>query len=255
MDLIKLKWTVPKSSDGADLAVISDIHLGNRFHDHKSYRKNLEWLYEHKEYKILTTGDLIECSSKHTMGLPDQIISVEDQIESIIRDLEPLAKEKRIIGMIQGNHEERAINNSGVNITRDIARYLEVANLGISSIFYIRVKEAGSRRGQHYTMYAKHGSSFARRVGGKVNAMMNMSKTAHVDLYLYAHLHDLLHEVSDIYEVDRGSLRLKRKHYVMTGGYLLHGGYVEKKGYAPSGPSGSARIKFHTYEHRIAVKI
>ncbi len=255
MDLVKLKWEVPKGEDGAHLAAISDIHKGNRFHDEKTWVINRDWLYDHKEQYILLLGDLIECSSKHTLGLEDQVMEVDEQIDLIEKDLLPFAEEGRIIGLIIGNHEERAKKHASIDVMRTIAKYLNVPYFGAAQVLYTRVRNEGKKRGQNYVIYAKHGSSFARQAGGKINAVMRMRDIVKADLYLHAHMHDLMHEVQDVYEVDRGSMRLHRKHFVVTGGYLKYGGYVEKKGYAPTGPSGSARIKFHSDEHRITVKI
>lgn len=256
MDLKTLKWTVPKGENGAHLCAIGDIHLGNRYHDEKQYRINLKWLYKHKEYHIITMGDLIECSSKHTLGLPDQVMEVDDQVEQIEEDLLPFAKEGRLIGMIRGNHEVRALRHAAIDVTRSIAKYLDVHYCGIGQILYINVIGEDSRRGQNYIVYAKHGRSNARTHGGRINAIMRMGNIVdNADLYLHAHMHDLLHEIANPYEVDRGNLRKKRKHYVVTGSYLEYGGYAEDAGFPPTGPSGSARIKFHSDENRITVKI
>lgn len=256
MDLVKCKWEVPKEDNGGHLCAIGDLHIGNRFHDEESYRKNLKWLYEHKEYQILTMGDLCECSSKHTLGLEDQVIEVDDQIEMIEKDLDMFADEGRIIGMLRGNHEKRAIKHASVDVTRVIAKYLNVPYFGSAQSFYINVINEDARRGQNYIIYAKHGKSGARTPGGRINAVMRMGLIINnADLYLHAHIHDLLHEIQNPYEVHSGNIRRLRKNYVVTGSYLLYGGYAEEEGYPPTGPSGSARIKFHTDEHRVTVKI
>ena len=255
MNLYKFKWTIPKDEDGANLCALSDIHKGNRYHNKPIYERNLKWLHEHKEFKIITLGDLIECSTKHSVGLNDQIMEVEDQIDEIIDDLTPLAEEGRLIGMIQGNHERRALKEASIDVTKRIAKQLDVTYMGVGAILYTKIKNGNNVRGQNYITYAIHGSSAARTAGGRINAVMRMGNIVNADLYLHAHLHCLDHEVQDIHEVIRGRVRLKRKHYVITGGYLTYGGYVEERGYAPAGPSGSARIKFHSDEHRITVKI
>jgi len=255
MELKKLKWKVPKGENGAHLAAIGDIHLGNRFHDDKPYKINMNWLLKHKEYKIITMGDLCECSGRHTLGLEDQIMEVDDQIDQIESDLQPFADEGRIIGMIRGNHERRTMKHASVDVTKQIAKYLNVPYLELSHLLYIRVVNEGKKRGQNYSIYLKHGKSFARTPGGRINAVMRMGLIVEADLYLHAHLHDLIHEIQDIYSIDRGNKQLKRRHYVVTGSYMKYGGYAEEAGYPPAGPSGSARVKFHSDEHRITVKI
>jgi len=255
MKLYKLKWTVPKGEDGDHLTAIGDVHKGNRYHDQDPYKINMEWLYKHKEQKILTMGDLIECSTKNSVGLYDQIMPVQDQMEEIIKEFQPFADEGRLIGMIQGNHENRALKDASIDVTRTIANYFGVRYLGTSGTFYIKVKNEGSHRGQNYVIYARHGKSGARTAGGRINAILRMRDIVRADLYLQGHVHTLDHNVMDIIEIDRGTLRLRRRHFVITGSYMKYGGYVEEAGYPPAGPSGSARIKFHSDEHRITVKI
>ena len=255
MKLKKIKWIIPKEDDGGNLAAVGDVHRGNRFHDNEPYEKNLAWLKDHKEYKIITMGDLCECSGRHTLGLEDQVIEVDDQIEMIEKDLLPFAEEGRLIGMIRGNHERRTTKHASVDVTRGIAKYLGVPYFGLSQLLYISVMNDGKKRGQNYVVYAKHGKSGARTAGGRINAVMRMGLIVNADLYLHAHLHTLMHEIQNTYEVDRGNTLLKRKHYVITGSYMTYGGYAEEAGYAPAGPSGSARIKFHSDGKRIRVKI
>jgi len=255
MKLKKIKWVIPKEADGANLGAVGDFHIGNRFHDKEPYEHNLAWLREHKEYKIITMGDLAECSSRHTLGLEDQVIEVDDQIEMLEADLSVFAEEGRLIGMIRGNHERRITKHSSFDVTRSIAKYLGVPYFGLSQLLYISVMNEGKKRGQNYVVYAKHGKSGARTAGGRINAVMRMGLVVNADLYLHAHLHSLMHEIQNTYEVDRGHPWLKRKHYVVTGSYLEYGGYAEEAGYPPVGPSGSARIKFHSDRKRIRVKI
>lgn len=254
--VIKIPIRVEKSEDSGKMMAFGDTHIGNRHHDKKVYEIYLKWLYDHPEFKVITMGDLVECAGKNSVGLIDQVIPVMDQINQITNDLEPIAKEGRLIGMLTGNHEKRALKDSSIDVTGMIAKELKVRNFGVGALTYLSVKKDDAKRGQNYVIYAKHGTSAASTAGGKVNAVRRMRDVVVADLYLHGHVHSLDHNTQEIYRVDRGNLVLDKRHYVLTGSYLKYwGSYGEEKGYPPSGTSGSPKIKFHANINRISVSL
>ena len=255
-EVITLPIRVEKSEDSGKMMAIGDPHIGNRYHDKKMYGLFMKWLYENKDYQVITMGDLIECANKNSVGLMDQVMTVDDQIDQIIEDFGPIADEGRMIGMLIGNHEKRALKQAGIDVTHRIARELKVRDLGVGALLYLQVKKDDAKRGQNYVVYAKHGTSAASTPGGKLNAIFRMRDVVKADLYLHGHVHALDQHKQEVYRVDRGNLILDKKHYVLTGSYLTYwGSYGEEKGYPPSGTSGSPKIKFHANMNRISVSL
>ena len=254
--VITLQMRVEKEEDSSKLLAIGDSHIGNRHHDDNMYEKFIKWLNVNKDYKVITMGDLIECANKNSVGLMDQIMSVDDQIDQIIEDFGPIVDEGRLIGMLTGNHEKRALKQAGIDVTHRISRELKVKDLGVGALLYLQVKKDDAKRGQNYVVYAKHGTSGASTIGGKLNAVYRMRDVVTADLYLHGHVHSLAHHSREIYRVDRGNLILDKQHFVLTGSYLTYwGSYGEEKGYPPSGTSGSPKIKFHANMNRISVSL
>lgn len=255
-NVITLQMRVEKSEDSGKLMAIGDSHIGNRHHDKIMYERFMKWLHLNPEYKIITMGDMIECANKNSVGLMDQVMSIDDQIDQIIEDFGPFADEGRLIGMLIGNHEKRALKDAGIDVTHRIARELKVRDLGVGALLYLQVKKDDAKRGQNYVVYAKHGTSGASTDAGKLRAITKMRDVVIADLYLHGHVHALDHHKKDIYRVDRGNLVLDRRHFVLTGSYLTYwGSYGEEKGYPPSGTSGSPKIKFHANMNRISVSL
>lgn len=254
--IINLTFEAKEGKKFIRMMVVSDVHYGNKYHDKDMFPKYMNQALKDKDMYILTNGDLIECATKRSLGLEDQVIPVMDQVEDMIKILEPFAKQGRIIGLINGNHENRAMKEASIDVSRFIANSLDVRHLGIGAILYINVRTENRRRGQYYTIYATHGFSGARTAGGKMNACMRLRDVVDADLYLHGHVHSLDHHTEEVFTIDRGNLQLKKKHYVLTGGYLKYwGSYAQGKAYPPSGTSGSPKIKFHSDMKRISVVI
>ena len=255
-EVLKLPMRVERSEDSAKMLAIGDSHIGNRYHDKLMYNRFMDWIYKNKDYQIITMGDLIECANKSSVGLMDQVMTVDDQIDQIVEDFGPIADEGRMIGMLIGNHEKRALKQAGIDVTHRISRELKVRDLGVGALLYLQVKKDDAKRGQNYVVYAKHGTSGASSVGGKLNAVYRMRDVVYADLYLHAHVHTLDQHKREIYRIDRGNLVSDKQHFVLTGSYLTYwGSYGEEKGYPPSGTSGSPKIKFHANMNRISVSL
>lgn len=255
-EIIKLNFNVPEDRKYIRIMAIGDVHYGNKYHDKDMFPKFMKQALKDKDMYILSVGDLIECATKRSLGLQDQVIPVMDQVEDMIEILKPFADENRVIGLINGNHENRAMKEASIDVSRLMSKALDVRYLGIGAILYMSVKGKKSKRGQNYTIYATHGFSGARTAGGKMNACMRLRDVVDADLYLHGHVHSLDHHTEEVFTIDRGNLQLKKKHYVLTGGYLKYwGSYAQGKAYPPSGTSGSPKIKFHSGMKRISVVI
>lgn len=257
LDVINKERILPRDSNKFPLCGIGDIHKGHKYHDEQPYKRNLKWLKDNKEWELVLMGDLIECASKHSKGLSDQIMTVDDQIDGIIEDFGEIADEGRIWGIIQGNHELRALENAGIDASYRIARELNIEYLGTGISIYLHVLNEDTHRGQNYNIYIQHGASAATTPAGKLNALMKMDNIVkECDLYMMGHLHTLEHHIESPFIIDRGNPRILDQHYVICGSYLTYyGSYAHRKGYPPSGTSGSAKIYFHTDKHKITVKL
>lgn len=257
-EVIKKKFTIHSGMNALDLVGLSDVHKGQRYHDKEPYARNLKWVNDNKEQQVLLLGDMIECAGKKSKGYTDQVMSVDDQIDKIVNDFWEIANEKRIWGILEGNHELRSRESDmGIDATRRIAKDLDIPYLGSGVVFYINIKNEDKQRGQNYTIFVQHGDSAARTITGKIGAIRRMHDIVNnADLYMQGHMHVLHHHTEEPFEIDRGYKKILTQHYVITGGYLKYwGSYAHRKGYAPSGPSGSAKIKFHTDDKKISVKL
>jgi len=254
MKTIVKKIVLKEGEKDLRLCLLSDPHVGQRYHDKDKYRKTIDWLDENKEYRVILGGDMIECCTRKYKE--DQVMEIDEQIDQIIDDFATMAEEKRIWGIIQGNHEARGIIDAGMNPTHRMAKSLGIANLDVGAVFWMNVKKHDKRRGQNYSLYYKHGSSGATTLTGRNNALLKFRNiVVNADVYAMAHAHTRSHFIMSPYELDRGNATMKVQHFVITGSYLLYeGSYGDRKNYAPSSPSGSARLKLRADTKLITVK-
>ena len=254
MKTIKIKKTI--LNDVFKLTPIGDSHVGQRYHDTVTYKKVINWLNTEKDQDVLLMGDMIECATSKYKE--DQIMTIDEQIDQICNDFAKMAEEGRIWGIFQDNHEYRGILDAGIDPTHRIARELNIRNLGGGGkVFYLSVKTEGKKKGHNYSIYAKHGSSGASRPSGRLNALLKMREIVNnADVYLHAHLHARLQYPEYPFSVDRGFTTTQDQLFILTGHYLLYeGSYGDRKGYAPTGPSGSPRLRFHADEHKTTVRL
>jgi len=201
--------------------------------DEKFLDNELKWIKSQQDYKIILMGDIIDASLKTSPGssVYDTNMNVEEQYEHCLKKFAPF--KDNIIGLIQGNHEERITRETGLDISKIMARELGVNYFGHSSLIKIKVGT------QNYDIYATHGSSGATTHSGRLNSLMKLSKSFYADCYLMGHTHDLFTH-SDIFRTFRGE---NKRYYVLTGHFLNWlGSYAQNKDFPPT-TKGMAKIK------------
>jgi hypothetical protein len=198
----------------------------------------LKWCKENNAWIILM-GDLIENDSKGSVGagVYEQIMNPEQQKDEVIELLKPV--KHLILGALTGNHEERTFKDSGQDPTADICRSLEIPYLRYSAFLKLKVGTV------NYVIYATHGSGGSRLVSSKINCVMNLSRNFEADIYLMAHMHDLL-TASDVYKrmnMHNHAIEDKKRYFIVTGSYLGYENSYAEMMNLPPGKTGSPRIR------------
>lgn len=237
-------------ADKKYLLPLGDIHYGHPNCDKETLQGYLDWTAD-KEAWILLMGDLIENSSKESVGagVYEQILQPDQQIDDIIAMLMP--HRERILGLLTGNHEERTYKASGVDPSKYIANMLQVPYLRYAAFLRLCVGKSG------FTVYATHGGSGASTSSGKLNAIKRLANVAEADLYLMGHVHDLLTETVNRKTLDTRNKKVCtiRRHFVITGSFLEYeDSYSEMKSYQP-GKVGAPRIRFDSEKADIHVSV
>lgn len=253
MKIIDFEIEIPKYKNYTEIAILGDVHKGNKYFDKGLWNKYYEGSQGHTGFKddqnmyVLCVGDLMETALKESLGVQDQSEWIEDQYLWMKDKLETIALDSRLIGLIEGNHEKRATRN-WFRTTRLLAKELDVPYAQGAMIVNVILKKGDNTR--TYKICAAHGYGFARTKGGKMNSLMRLRDiVADADIYVMGHLHDKIALIVPIFNGDV----IKDRLFGMTGAYLQYGGYSEEKLYSPPA-RGSLKLKLHFDIDRVSAR-
>ena len=241
---VRLNKQVLQVKDGKDYAEVvffGDWHYGSRECDNKRALRMLDYCLKKKIY-VLLMGDLIEAGTRYSVGagVYQQNLNPQKQMEYVVEKLEPLAKAGLILGLISGNHEDRIEKETGIAISKVMAKMLNVRYLGSACWNLFKVGK------QNYTIYSLHGSTGSRFVYTKLKALVDISHSFDADLIVMGHVHDIASARQAVQRVDmRNKTIVERKKFLLlTGHYLSYDkGYAQMKG-MPISRMGSPKVKF-----------
>jgi len=184
---------------------------------------------------------LIEAGLKDSVGdsMYRQKLNPQEQMEEMVKILTPISEAGLVIGMHEGNHENRITKSTGIDITKIMARLLKVRYLGYSCWSLLSVG------GIRYSIYSTHGSSGSKFKHTKLKAIMDIAAWINSDVLAMGHVHSVASEV--IIKQRFSSLTnqiVEDKQYVcLTGSYMAwDGSYAQAKNY-PITKLGSPKAK------------
>jgi hypothetical protein len=173
--------------------------------------------------------------------------------------LKPIKKQIDLV--IPGNHDNRIFNKTTDEIIFDLCKFL-----GIEEKYhfgdYTGVIRFGKQTSTHnkpvvYTFYITHGSGGATTQSGKLNRLLSLANiVADCDLYIMAHIHDILTIKIEPFTVDSRNNFLKniKQTFVSSSSWLDYGGYAMEKKYRPA-KTGSPRIRLYGNRKDLHVSI
>lgn len=215
------------------IAPLGDIHLYSPECNLDLLHETVEELWQDKNIMIIGMGDWLECATRSSVGagVYEQKKHAGDQLEEMMDMMQPFADEGRILGLTNGNHEDRIYKSTGVDVSRMMARMLDVPYFHNGGFFLIRNGVA------NYDFYATHGSSGARLPYTKPKQVMDLARFIGVDVYLYGHVHDLQVHTQEFMTINKRNKTIdhRDKYFIITGHYLnWMDGYAQAKNMIPS---------------------
>lgn len=203
--------------------------------------------------KMFLTGDMLNVAGRATKS---SIVNNNfNEYVEIVEFLEPY--KDHIIGAIDGNHEQRMVNDYGITPTQFICSNLKIPYCGTSCLIRISCGErVGNRSKENYFVYCHHTIGGGSTQGSKANVLTRMRDIVEgCDVYCGGHTHQLSAIPQDVY---RPSMQGKRADkatmwFVGCGSYLEYeGGYAEAKLLSPA-TIGSPTVTFLDKEHKCLI--
>lgn len=242
--------TLKIEANKAYIMPIGDLHIGDKAFEkfgRSHLLKHLHWIKEHPTARIFLCGDIFNVASRTSKTSQADSLSLGEEKDIGFDLFYPYRKQ--IIGAIDGNHEERMLNDYGDSPTKDLCRALGVPYFQYSAIVIVKVGKRTDVKGawrQVYRTYFHHTTGGGGTIGGKLNRVKKLDEIVEgCDVYFGAHSHQEAIGTQDVYTVSlQKGIKLRRKWYVNTGSYLYHeGSYAERK-MLPPVKLGSPRVMF-----------
>ncbi len=247
-ELIYYAYILSPEFTELELVPISDAHYGNPLFSKKHFLRTVDYVKEKPNRRAVLNGDLCESSLRTSRGdIYKQVGTPQDQWHWMMEHLESI--KDKILGADSGNHEDRVYNETGIDITKEIAERLNIPYRNEGMLLKISFGDKNNRtEGRPYTywIYMTHGYGGARTTGAKVVKVERTSTYIHADCYIMSHDH-VSNAAPSIYLMPdnrtsedketgfrTGAIKAVRKLLIKSNAYVKWGGYAEKGGFSPS---------------------
>lgn len=276
MEVIEKIIPYSSKSDVFNFYPIGDIHLGSvECAENDVSRKVHQILNEEKSY-IIGQGDYTECITKNDprfdiRNLADWVEKdniVESQRQRVNEIFKKASEEKRIIGLLTGNHEEEIHMRHDNDIIRNLCKDLNVPYGGYQCYVVLKFLKKGRGNFDTYIWHAWHGAGAAQTEGARLMRLMRLVNDIEADIYTMGHIHGAISTYTPdrlCYNVRTHKIESTKVVATLSGSWVkgfmqsteerpLNPHYGEKKGYKPS-RIGSPVIKITPFHHIVEVEI
>ena len=243
MKLIKINLNeeTGRIVDKITIIPIADVHIGDKLANLKLLKEALQRIKDEPNTFTIINGDLCNMALKNSKSdvYSDQLSPME-QVLTATELLEDI--KNKILVISSGNHEDRTMKETNIDVTRLIAKQLGIEDRYADAWWYLYLTFGKDNKGRAitYGITGLHGYGGGRKSGGKINRLEDMSQVVIADLYLMSHTHKPISTKNCIYVpyYQSKSLSKQEMYYLMTNSFLeSDGGYAEKMGLAPSNTS------------------
>lgn len=246
----ELRWygrVLSQELTEVNIIVLSDLHYGNPYCSVKHFLRTIDFIKRTNNCYCFLNGDFLEAATKISRGdIYTQKITPQEQRDDVIDMLKPIAD--KVLGVVTGNHEQRIYNETGVDLTADIASALSAPYRPeglLHKLSFGDIRPGSSHRPFVFWGYISHGYGGARTRGAKAVKVERMSTWMHADWYAMSHDH-IVNVAPNVYLMPdnrgmvnsdgflTGKVAAKREMLIKTNAYLKWGGYAEQGGFPPS---------------------
>lgn len=233
-----------------NIIALADLHIGDKYFNEKDLKSKLETAMNDDEAFLILNGDLINNATKTSVSdIYTETMSPIEQLQKAKEIFEPY--KDKILAITGGNHERRTYRMDGIDLTQILARELGLEDryADEGALLFIRFGEqsrgtketngSGKVRQMCYTVYVTHGSGGGRSVGGKSNALEQLSSIVDADIYIHSHTHLPVMFKQSFLRTDlrNSSVQEVDKLFVNTSAWLDYGGYGQIAKYTPASKS------------------
>ena len=247
----ELRWSgkvLPPELTEVNIIVLSDLHYGNPYCSVKHFQRTVDFVRDTSNCYCFLNGDLLEAVTKASKGdVYTQKLTPQEQRDDVVDMLMPIRN--KVLGVTTGNHENRIYNETGVDLTADIATALGAPYRAEGMLFKLSFgsgNEGHNDKPFVFWSYITHGYGGARTKSAKAVKVERVGTwIPRCDWLAMSHDHvvniapdvDFVPDNRGTISKDgflSGKITAHRKMLVKTNAYLRWGGYAEMGGFPPS---------------------
>jgi hypothetical protein len=213
--------------DDIIVVVLADWHVGSIETAYDLLANTIQAIMTHKNVYILVLGDLIDNFNVRTASLGNQALIPLPRQKQIVEYYLDVMKEK-MIGIGQGNHEERSVMTDGYDYSEYIARKLRVNYLGFMSKVNLNIVDANGGEISTVKVLCGHkykGFSIYNPVHQCIRASREIDPNA--DIIIFAHFHN------------KAMMQTQDKVYMQSGAFQRTSRWARSVGYNPATEIGA----------------
>lgn len=240
-----VKNDLPAELQEIEIEIFSDLHIGSKRCDYKLIQERVKRVKENDNVYAILTGDLCNTALKNSKSdVYEDALKPKEQLNQACSLFEPI--KDKILGICQGNHEQRIDKETNIDILYLMARQLDIDNKydATSCLLFIRFgkqrnnqsKKTATGRKICYSIYISHGSGGGATIGAKANQLEKRGNIIDSDIVVMGHTHLPLTFRTCSYKVDpqNNSAYLKEQVFVNASATLDPEEYAERIGCKPS---------------------
>ena len=234
-----IKVDLGKDWKFVNLYPIGDSHAGSAHFLKKELQKHIDVIKNDNHAQVILNGDLINNAIKTSVSdIYEEKLNPEEAIDMLVDLFNPI--KHKIIGVVNGNHENRTSKITGINILKNMCYRLGIMDYyhPIANIIFLSFGENRGRENVRntFSIYHTHGSGGGRTVGSKTNNVHRLAQVIHADVYIHSHTHTPLTFKEDYIVANCSNKGVKQvsRLFINTNAYEGFGGYGEIMKLPPS---------------------
>ena len=238
-----IKHRLSSEFDTLQILPLADLHIGDIHSDGKKIQEWLTYIGETDNCYTILNGDLMNTAIKSSLSdCYTETLNPMEQLQQCVKLFGPLAEKKKILAVIQGNHEARITKQDSIDITELMCHQLQISDVYSpeSALLFIQFGKQSAEKHNWpvlYTLMAIHGSGAGGRMeGGKVNRLVQLANIVDADIYLHSHTHLPAIVKNSYFRVDTRHQNVSKvdRLFVNTSSSIEYGGYGEFFAYKPN---------------------
>ena len=233
--------------NGVTIRHLADLHLGSPNCDVDLVETLIQENVSNHWHTFLV-GDIFDVGLKNSKSdVYTQTDTLSGCFETAVELLQPLADSGLILGVVQGNHENRLTKETGLDLTLQLCHRLGVADRynPNSVLAFIQVGKQGTstRRNSgynwafNYCCHITHGNGGGTTYGARSNSLVKARQKLDADVYLQGHVHHSAVQTGSMLRVNRqaGTVKEAEQLFVCCGSCLTYdNSYGEAMNLPPS---------------------